>query len=77
MKKIQMVGHVSLLHKKIKENYEMLLKMRQISHDGKLPQGLFLEEQSIIKFAQKSYQVSKKLDKENEKRPVFLDDISI
>lgn len=77
MKKIQMVGHVSLLHRKIKENYEMILKMKQISHDGKLPLGLFLEEQSLINFPHKNFKTSRKLDQENEKRPVFLDEISI
>lgn len=53
----------------LREESEMLLKIKNMSPDGKLPRGLLLEGKPAIKNALKQFNVAKELDKPNEKRP--------
>ncbi len=47
----------------------MILKIKNISPDGKLPRGLLMEGKPAIKHAAKQFNLAMELDKENEKRP--------
>jgi hypothetical protein len=53
----------------LRENSEVILKMKQVSLDGKLPRGLLLEKKSLVKFDPEQFKFSKNLDANNEKRP--------
>lgn len=47
----------------------MILKIKNISPDGKLPRGILLEGKPAIKNAAKQFNIAQELDRENEKRP--------
>lgn len=53
----------------LREDSELILKIKNISPDGKLPRGLLLEGKPAIKHAAKQFDFAQELDKENEKRP--------
>ena len=53
----------------LRENSEVILQMKQVSLDGRLPRGLLLEKRSSIKFDIETFNMTKDLDKKNEKRP--------
>lgn len=53
----------------LREDSELILKIKNISPDGKLPRGLLLEGKPAIKNAAKQFNLAQELDKENEKRP--------
>jgi len=71
--KIQTVGRMSKMLSFMRENKEQLLQLKNMSQDGKLPQGILLEQMPLISFPAKSFALSKDLDKENEKRPTAKD----
>ena len=47
----------------------MILKIKNISPDGKLPRGILLDGKPAIKHAAKQFNIAQELDRENEKRP--------
>ena len=53
----------------LREESETLLKLKNMSPDGKLPRGLLLEGKPAIKNALKQFNLARVLDKNNEKRP--------
>ena len=53
----------------MRKNQEILLEMKQMSPDGKLPKGALLEARPTIEFASQQYALVKGLDAQNEKRP--------
>ena len=53
----------------MRKNQEILLEMKQMSPDGKLPKGALLEARPTIEFASQQYALVKVLDAQNEKRP--------
>lgn len=53
----------------LREDSELILKIKNISPDGKLPRGLLLEGKPAIKNVAKQFNLALELDKENEKRP--------
>ena len=67
--KITSVARISRMFTTLREESEMLLKIKNISPDGKLPRGLLLEGKPAIKNVLKQFQIAKDLDKVNEKRP--------
>ena len=67
--KITSVARISRMFTTLREESEMLLKIKNISPDGKLPRGLLLEGKPAIKNVLKQFQMAKDLDKVNEKRP--------
>ena len=53
----------------LREESEMLLKIKNISPDGKLPRGLLLAGKPAIKNVLKQFEMAKNYDKVNERRP--------
>jgi serine/threonine-protein phosphatase 2B catalytic subunit len=53
----------------LKEESELILKIKNIAPDGKLPRGLLLEGKPAIKNMAKQFSFAAELDKDNEKRP--------
>ena len=60
---------MNLMLANMRKNQEVLLELKQMSPDGKLPKGALLEAKPTIEFSSKQYQVVKGLDAANEKRP--------
>ena len=67
--KIKSVAKVSKMFSVLREEQEMILKIKNISPDGKLPRGLLMDGKPAIKHAAKQFNLAQELDKENEKRP--------
>jgi serine/threonine-protein phosphatase 2B catalytic subunit len=63
------MARVSKMFATLREESEVLLKIKNMSPDGKLPRGLLLEGKPAIKNALKQFNLAKELDKVNEKRP--------
>lgn len=63
------LGRMNAMLGNLRENSEVILKMKQVSLDGRLPRGLLLEKRSSIKFDIETFNMTKDLDKKNEKRP--------
>ena len=57
------------MYSTLTQEREMLLKIKQIAPDGKLPRGLLLQGKPAIRNALKQFEVARKLDKANEKHP--------
>ena len=53
---------MNLMLKNLRENSEVILQMKGVSPDGKLPRGLLLEKKTAIKFDQNAFVLSKNLD---------------
>ena len=53
----------------LREDSELILKIKNISPDGKLPRGLLIDGKPAIKHAAKQFTLAFELDRENEKRP--------
>ena len=51
----------------LREESDMILKIKNISPDGKLPRGLLLDGRPAIKHAAKQFNFAQELDRENEK----------
>ena len=67
--KIKSVGRMNLMLSNMRKNQEVLLELKQMSPDGKLPKGALLEARPTIEFASRQYEVVRGLDAQNEKRP--------
>ena len=67
--KIQSVGKMNLMLSSLRKNKEVLLQMKSMSPDGKLPRGALLEANPTIEFASKTFHNVKALDAVNEKNP--------
>lgn len=67
--KIKSVAAMSKMFCTLREEQELLLKIKNISPDGKLPRGILLEGKPAIKHAAKQFNIACELDRENEKRP--------
>lgn len=63
------LGRMNAMLGNLRENSEVILQMKQVSLDGRLPRGLLLEKRSSIKFDIETFNMTKDLDKKNEKRP--------
>lgn len=63
------MGKMNVMLKSLREGSEDILKMKNMSPDGKLPRGILLDRKSTIKFDVNSFNMTKDLDKTNEKRP--------
>jgi serine/threonine-protein phosphatase 2B catalytic subunit len=67
--KVKSVARMSKMFTTLREESENLLKLKNMSPDGKLPRGLLLEGKPAIKNAMKQFNLARELDKTNEKRP--------
>ena len=56
----------------LRVNQEVLLQLKSMSPDGKLPRGALLETKSTIEYASKTFAKVKALDAANEKNPKRL-----
>ncbi len=52
-----------------RENNEMLIAIKKMSPDGKIPRGLLINGKPFIKDQLKEYEMTRMLDRENEKHP--------
>lgn len=52
-----------------RENSELLIAIKKMSPDGKIPKGLLMNGKPAMRTALKEFELSKMLDKENEKMP--------
>ena len=66
--KINSVGRVRRIYKNLRENSDLLLKIK-IVNDGRIPRGLLIEGRPAIRDALKEFEIASILDIENEKRP--------
>ena len=53
----------------LKDESENILKIKNISHDGKLPRGLLQGGKDEIRNALEKFESASDLDAQNEKRP--------
>ena len=60
---------MSKMFSTLREESETILKIKNISPDGKLPRGILLDGKPAIKNAAKQFNFAAELDRENEKRP--------
>lgn len=67
--KVRTMARVSKMFATLREESEALLKIKNMSADGKLPRGLLLDGKPAIRNALKQFNLAKELDKVNEKRP--------
>ena len=67
--KVKAVARMHKMYQTLVEENEIILKVKGMSPDGKIPRGALLEGRPGLKNALREYQVAKELDKENEKRP--------
>jgi hypothetical protein len=63
------MGKMNVMLKSLRESSEEILKIKNLSPDGKLPRGMLLEKQTHIKFDLGTFNLTKDLDRTNEKRP--------
>lgn len=68
-KKVRAMGRIGKIYNTLKEEHVLLLKMKQMAPDGRLPKGLLLEGRPAIKNAYKAFKLAKDLDQTNERRP--------
>ena len=53
----------------LKQESELILKIKNIAPDGRLPRGILLEGKPAIRHAAKQLNLAAELDAVNEKRP--------
>ena len=53
----------------LRAEQEMILKIKNISPDGKLPRGLLVEGKPAIQYHAKQFKIAAELDRVNERRP--------
>jgi serine/threonine-protein phosphatase 2B catalytic subunit len=67
--KVRAMGRMGKMYTVLKEEHETLLQIKNLAPDGKIPKGLLLEGRPAIKHALKSFELARKLDAQNEKKP--------
>lgn len=65
------VGKMARLFKSLKNNSEILLEIKEMAPDGKIPRGLLMKGRPAIKDKFKEFLLARDLDKDNEKRPII------
>jgi serine/threonine-protein phosphatase 2B catalytic subunit len=68
-KKVKTIARMSKMFSTLREESETLLKLKNMSPDGKLPRGLLMDGKPAIRNALKQFNLARELDKVNEKRP--------
>jgi serine/threonine-protein phosphatase 2B catalytic subunit len=67
--KIKVFGRMQKMFSTLKDESELILKLKGMAPDGKIPRGLLLEGRPAIKDALQEFKRAREVDKENEKRP--------
>lgn len=70
--KVMTIARFNRMLKNAKENHELLTKAKNLSRDGKLPQGILIKTVDEIKSEVNQFIALKKLDSENEKFPIQI-----
>ena len=67
--KVKSIARLRRMFKNLRENSEILLAIKKMSPDGKIPRGLLLQGRPAIRNAYKEFELSLELDAANEKFP--------
>ena len=67
--KIKTMARVQKMFKTLKDEAEMLIKIKDMAPDGKIPRGLLLEGRPAIRDSFREFENASSLDRENEKMP--------
>lgn len=67
--KVKSVARMHKMFSILKEESELLLKIKNMAPDGKIPRGLLLQGRPAIRDTFKEFKQARKLDKVNEKLP--------
>ena len=70
--KVKTVARLQRIFKNLRANSEMIIAIKKKSSDGKIPRGLLLNGSPAIRDAFSEFEVSRQLDRENEKYPRVL-----
>lgn len=70
--KVQFLAKMMKMYKTLREENELILKLKGLCNTKKLPRGLLLEGKNAIIDAIEEYGKAKSIDKASEKRPVFV-----
>lgn len=70
--KIKTMGRIGKIYNTLKDQNEVLILIKQMAPDGRIPHGLLLAGKPAIKNAYKQFELARQLDKKNEKRPSAL-----
>lgn len=67
--KVRAIAKIQKMYSTLTTERELILKLKGMAPDGKIPRGLLLEGRPAIKNAIAEFENAKKLDSQNEKRP--------
>jgi len=68
-KKVKAIARVQKMYNTLVTEQELILKLKGMVPDGKIPRGVLLEGRPAIKDALREFEMAMKLDSPNEKRP--------
>eukprot|EP00004_Rigifila_ramosa_P001483 TRINITY_DN1144_c0_g1_i4.p1 TRINITY_DN1144_c0_g1~~TRINITY_DN1144_c0_g1_i4.p1 ORF type:complete len:151 (+),score=21.00 TRINITY_DN1144_c0_g1_i4:330-782(+) len=69
----KLVSKLSVLHGVIQSESEAIARLKELTPDGKLPQGLLAEGREAIQRAVEQYERARKEDLDNERIPASVD----
>lgn len=67
--KVKVFARMQKMFTTLKDESELILKLKGMAPDGKIPRGLLLEGRPAIKDALQEFKRAREVDKINEKRP--------
>lgn len=67
--KVKVFARMQKMFTTLKDESELILKIKGMAPDGKIPKGLLLEGRPAIKDALQEFKRAREVDKVNEKRP--------
>ena len=67
--KVKVFARMQKMFTTLKDESEMILKLKGMAPDGKIPRGLLLEGRPAIRDALQEFKRAREVDKINEKRP--------
>jgi serine/threonine-protein phosphatase 2B catalytic subunit len=67
--KVKVFARMQKMLTTLKDESELILKLKGMAPDGKIPRGLLLEGRPAIKDALQEFKRAREVDKINEKRP--------
>jgi len=67
--KVKVFARMQKMFTTLKDESELILKLKGMAPDGKIPKGLLLEGRPAIKDALQEFKRAREVDKVNEKRP--------
>ena len=70
--KINFLGKMMKMYKTLREENELILRLKGLCNTRRLPRGILLEGKSAIIDAIEEYGNAKNLDKGSEKRPTLV-----